>query len=62
MFDTMDEIRAHAAEIEEQAVKSNNMPLGNETGMTPEERARLGAGLAALAAQSQSHPAPKPAT
>ena len=62
MFDTMDEIRAHAAEIEEQAVKSNNMPLGNETGMTPEERARLGAGLAALAAQGQSHPAPKPAT
>jgi uncharacterized membrane protein len=60
MFDTMDEIRAHAAEIEEQAVKSNNMPLGNETGMTPEERARLGAGLAALNAPHQSHPILKP--
>jgi uncharacterized membrane protein len=61
MFDTMDEIKAHAAEIEEQAVKSDNMPLGNETGMTPQERARLGAGLAALVAQGQSRPAPKPA-
>lgn len=61
MFDTMDEIRAHAAEIEEQAVKSDNMPLGNETGMTPEERARLGAGLAALTAQRKSPQSAKPA-
>jgi uncharacterized membrane protein len=50
MFDTMDEIKLHAAQIEEQAVKSNNMPLGNETGMTPEERTSLGQGLAALTA------------
>jgi uncharacterized membrane protein len=61
MFDTMDEIRMHAAGIEEQAVKSNNMPLGNETGMTPEERTRLGAGLAALNAPRQSHLVAKPA-
>lgn len=62
MFDTMDEIKQHAAEIEQQAVKSNYMPLGNETKMTPEERARLGAGLQALTASSGSaHAAAKPA-
>ena len=61
MFDTMDEIKLHAAQIEEQAVKSNNMPLGNETGMTPEERTRLGQGLAALTASPQSHLIAKPA-
>ncbi|HWF40231.1 MAG TPA: urate hydroxylase PuuD [Candidatus Acidoferrales bacterium] len=62
MFDTMDEIKQHAAEIEQQAVKSNYMPLGNETKMTPEERARLGIGLQALTASSGSaHAAAKPA-
>lgn len=60
MFDTMEEVRLHAPEIEEQAVKSNNMPLGNETGMTPEERERLGAGLAALGAPRQPHPVARP--
>lgn len=50
MFDTMDEIRRYSQEIEDQAVKSNTMPLGNETGMTAEERLRLGAGLAELKA------------
>jgi uncharacterized membrane protein len=61
MFDTMDEIKQHAAEIEQQAVKSTYMPLGNETGMTTEERARLGAGLQALTASRPSSPAAKPA-
>jgi uncharacterized membrane protein len=61
MFDTMEEIRTHAAEIEEQAVKSDDMPLGNETGMTPEERSRLGVGLAALTEPRQSHLISKPA-
>lgn len=48
MFDTMDEIKTYAPRIMEQAVNSQNMPLGNETGMTPKERAELGAGLRAL--------------
>ena len=62
MFDTMDEIKQHAAEIEQQAVKSNYMPLGNETKMTPEERARLGIGLQALtASRPATSAAAKPA-
>jgi uncharacterized membrane protein len=44
-FDSIDEIRAHAPKMIAQAVMSNTMPLGNETGMTPEERAILGAWL-----------------
>ncbi len=47
MFDTMDEIRKNAPRIIEQAVAHDAMPLGNETGMTPEERKKLGAGLTA---------------
>jgi len=35
-------IRQHAPRILEQAVKSDIMPLGNETGMTDEDRAILG--------------------
>jgi uncharacterized membrane protein len=61
MFDTMDEIKLHAAQIEEQAVNSNNMPLGNETGMTPEERTRLGQGLAALTSSPPSRQTAKSA-
>ena len=63
MFDTMDEIKQHAAEIEQQAVKTTYMPLGNDTGMTDEERARLGAGLEALTGGHFSTPpaAAKPA-
>jgi uncharacterized membrane protein len=45
MFDKMDEIRKYAARIYEQAVEHDTMPLGNETGMTPAERQKLGAGL-----------------
>lgn len=46
MFDTPDEIKLHAERIEQQAVLSDIMPLGNETGMTEAERQRLGAWIA----------------
>jgi uncharacterized membrane protein len=42
-FDTAEELRIHAARIKQQAVLSDIMPLGNATGMTEEERRRLGA-------------------
>jgi len=48
MFDTMDEIKTNAPRIRQQAVETQNMPLGNETGMTAEDRAKLDAGLDAL--------------
>jgi uncharacterized membrane protein len=41
-FDTPEEIRARASQIEEQAVRTNAMPLGNVTGMTEQERELLG--------------------
>lgn len=47
MFDKMDEIRQYAARIKAQAVDSEIMPPGNETGMTAEDRAKLGAWIAA---------------
>jgi uncharacterized membrane protein len=47
MFETIDDMRAHSAKIMSQAVLSSAMPLGNETGMTDEERAVLGAWLRA---------------
>ncbi len=40
-------IRQYAKQIEAQAVASTIMPLGNETGMTEEDRAKLGAWIAA---------------
>jgi uncharacterized membrane protein len=43
MFDTPEEIRLYAAKINQQAVLSNIMPLGNQTGMTEAERQKLGA-------------------
>ena len=46
-FDSLDQIRAHSGKMIAQAVMSNIMPLGNETGMTQEERAVLGAWLRA---------------
>ena len=46
-FDTPEAVRAHAAQIAQQAVFSKVMPLGNATGMTEAERARLGAWIAA---------------
>jgi uncharacterized membrane protein len=46
-FDTAAEIHAHAADIQRVAVDSQVMPLGNATGMTPAERAALGAWIRA---------------
>ena len=42
-FDTPAHIQTYAPKINERAVLSTSMPLGNETGMTDEERAQLGA-------------------
>ncbi len=47
VYDNFDQIRAHASKMIAQAVMSNVMPLGNESGMTQEERAVLGAWLRA---------------
>jgi uncharacterized membrane protein len=41
-FDTPEEIRSRASQIEEQAVRTSAMPLGNVTGMTEQERELLG--------------------
>jgi uncharacterized membrane protein len=43
---SLDDIRRHADQIMVQAVHGNTMPLGNQTGMTPGERQKLGAWLA----------------
>jgi uncharacterized membrane protein len=40
-----DDVRRNAAQVLAQAVNSDTMPLGNETGMTREERQKLGAFL-----------------
>jgi uncharacterized membrane protein len=45
-FDTPDEIVSRASLIEQWAVQSRAMPLGNATGMTDAERAELGAWIA----------------
>jgi len=47
MFDTPEELKAHAERVLAQAVTTEAMPLGNVTEMTPEERARLGAWIRA---------------
>ena len=44
---TTDDLRRYAALIDLQTVQNRVMPLGNMTGMTDEERTRLGAWLAA---------------
>ncbi|MBL8791668.1 MAG: urate hydroxylase PuuD [Rhizobiales bacterium] len=46
MLESLDDLRRHKPMIMVQAVNNAAMPLGNKTGMTPEERARLGAWLA----------------
>jgi uncharacterized membrane protein len=46
-LDTPQEIRLYAAKIEQQTVLSDIMPLGNATGMTVEDRRKLGAWIAA---------------
>lgn len=43
MFDTPDQILRKTADIHQRAVTLRNMPLANITGITPEERAALGA-------------------
>lgn len=45
-LETVEELRAHAQRMFAQAVQSHAMPLGNETGMTLEERSELGAWIA----------------
>ena len=40
-------MHTHSGQILQQAVLTETMPLGNETGMTPEERQRLGAWIRA---------------
>jgi uncharacterized membrane protein len=45
-LETLDALARYAAQIDTQAVKNRAMPLGNKTGMTMEERARLGAWIA----------------
>ncbi len=47
MFDTADGLRKHAEAIYARAVATQSMPQGNETGMTPAERASLGAWIKA---------------
>jgi uncharacterized membrane protein len=46
-YDTPDEIVKYAPKIYERAVATASMPLGNETGMTDQERADLGAWIKA---------------
>ena len=46
MFDTPEQIRARAAAIDEQAVRTHAMPLGNVTEMTDAERELLGRWIA----------------
>ena len=47
MFDGAGQLQAHAVRVLAQAVLTDAMPLGNKTGMTKEERARLGAWIKA---------------
>jgi uncharacterized membrane protein len=47
-FDSIEEIESQADAIEEQAVRTRAMPLGNVTGMTEEEREKLGAWIESL--------------
>lgn len=48
LFDRMEQVQANAERIHMQAVATDIMPLGNETGMTEAERARLGEWLKRL--------------
>lgn len=43
LLDTPEHIKANAARVYAQAVATSNMPLGNVTGMTEQERAEIGA-------------------
>ena len=48
MLETIDELKRYANLIMAQTVQNRAMPLGNQTGMTDEERARLGQSIRAL--------------
>jgi uncharacterized membrane protein len=45
-LETVDDLLRHADFVVRQAVQTNTMPLGNETGMTADERRTLGVWLA----------------
>ena len=47
MVDTAEQLKSHAQKVMAQAVLTDARPLGNRTGMTAEERARLGAWIKA---------------
>ena len=47
VLETADDLRRYASLIDLHTVRTRTMPLGNETGMTDAERARLGAWLSA---------------
>lgn len=46
MFDSPEMIKGYASRIKARAVDAETMPLGNKTGMTPEERQTLGSWIA----------------
>ena len=46
MLETIADLKRYARQIETQAVRNRSMPIGNKTGMTLEERAKLGAWIA----------------
>ena len=62
MFDTVQQIRDHAADIKQRAYTTKNMPLANITGITPEERAALGAWVDQGARGPDDAPTPPPAS
>jgi len=47
VLETEADLKKHAAMVYEQTIETRSMPLGNETGMTEEERAALGRWLKA---------------
>jgi uncharacterized membrane protein len=48
VLETISGLKKHATIIYMQTVKTQAMPLGNQTGMTQDERARLGQWLKEL--------------
>ncbi|HEY6024819.1 MAG TPA: hypothetical protein VIV34_11675 [Pseudolabrys sp.] len=47
-LETVSEIKRHAAAVYSKTVQTNAMPLGNQTGMTADERSVLGQWLKGL--------------
>ena len=48
IYSSAADMKRYATQIETQAVRNHTMPLGNKTGMTDAERAKLGAWIASL--------------